>query len=448
MIPFRDDYEVAQMMVRKFDDMRLPMNIKEAFWSNVVGNMTLKSRTLNALPSFQDLDLVANHGIRSFHQRSAIRETAFLESIGRCVDNIIAGPSTIYQAGRGAFATRFLPKDTIITGSPLLIVSNRSYLHMYGSMKNDPKIRNESDFIGHQLLLNYCMGHSTSNILLCPFGPMVNYINHNQARVNVKLQWPRHGDLSHNETYLHMSDQQLKWNYSTNLAIDYVALRDIEPGEELFLDYGDSFEEAWNRHLESWKNADDYTSATLFNEKMKDEVLRTQDEQENDPYPSHLCVLCHYALKRVWWEQKILDPSNAEKKGWPCDILSRNQTNDGTVTYKVRLFYDIRNEEMNQQIRIPAIREGVPRKAITFEEKTGIPTEAAFRHEIGFPDNLVPTLWKNRQQQLQPVELFDTTTVKLFELFAGYFHVVAGAGTSFPTQTTSRYHSNGIGSSS
>jgi hypothetical protein len=35
------------------------------------------------------------------------------------------------------------------------------------------------------------------------------------------------------------------------LASDVVALRDIQPGEEAFIDYGSEWEEAWKTHFES-----------------------------------------------------------------------------------------------------------------------------------------------------------------------------------------------------
>lgn len=45
-----------------------------------------------------------------------------LQDTGRCMDNIISGESTLDFAGRGAFVTRDIPKDGIITGSPLIHV--------------------------------------------------------------------------------------------------------------------------------------------------------------------------------------------------------------------------------------------------------------------------------------------------------------------------------------
>jgi hypothetical protein len=77
---------------------------------------------MNALPFFDEIDIVANEGIRAIHQPSAIRDQDYLKTNGRCMDVIESGPSTLPQAGRGAFSKRAFQKDSIITGSPLLII--------------------------------------------------------------------------------------------------------------------------------------------------------------------------------------------------------------------------------------------------------------------------------------------------------------------------------------
>jgi len=33
------------------------------------------------------------------------------------------------------------------------------------------------------------------------------------------------------------------------LSFEYVALRDIEEGEEIFMDYGEEWEDAWEQHV-------------------------------------------------------------------------------------------------------------------------------------------------------------------------------------------------------
>ena len=61
-------------------------------------------------------------------------------------------------------------------------------------------------------------------------------------------------------------------------------------GEELFLDYGDSWQQAWDEHVANWeppKDAEKY----VYPEEMDDtETLRTVKEQEKDPYPASVMV--------------------------------------------------------------------------------------------------------------------------------------------------------------
>ena len=71
-------------------------------------------------------------------------------------------------------------------------------------------------------------------MLLCPYGSGVNYINHNQTLANVKLQWTPNGILSQNDEWFVKSSWTPDQVTTTHFAMDYVATRDIEQGEELF----------------------------------------------------------------------------------------------------------------------------------------------------------------------------------------------------------------------
>ena len=61
-------------------------------------------------------------------------------------------------------------------------------------------------------------------------------------------------------------------------------------GEELFLDYGDRWQQAWDAHVNNWeppKDAEKY----VYPEMMDDtETLRTVKEQKTDPYPESVMV--------------------------------------------------------------------------------------------------------------------------------------------------------------
>ncbi|KAG7350554.1 hypothetical protein IV203_009914 [Nitzschia inconspicua] len=52
------------------------------------------------------------------------------------------------------------------------------------------------------------------------------------------------------------------------LSFVYVALRDSKQGQEVFMDYGDEWAEAWEKHVEQWEPQDNekgYVHSSFFN---------------------------------------------------------------------------------------------------------------------------------------------------------------------------------------
>jgi hypothetical protein len=107
---------------------------------------------------------------------NVIREIDWLNEHGLCLDGLRVAPSTIPQAGRGAFATRKFVKGEIISPVPVVHIE-RQALQMYQE-NDDNFIENHGE---QQLLLNYCYGHPQSSILLFPYAPAVNFINHDRS---------------------------------------------------------------------------------------------------------------------------------------------------------------------------------------------------------------------------------------------------------------------------
>ena len=107
---------------------------------------------------------------------SSKRPVEWLRSNGLCLDHIQPAISEIHHAGRGAIATRYLPKHTVVAPLPLLPIQSRDAL----------KVKRG----GWQLLLNYCFSHPQSSLLLVPYAPVVNLVNHaSRDQANVKVQW-------------------------------------------------------------------------------------------------------------------------------------------------------------------------------------------------------------------------------------------------------------------
>jgi hypothetical protein len=370
----------------------------------------------------------------SLYQPYAVRSEEYLQQYGKCFDHIKPGRSTMVQAGRGAFAMRPLAKDTIISGSPLLHLPYAKVMRMHPfsvnastgekqRLEDDDDKRNTTNSNTtttrqqqqqQQLVVNYCFGHAQSTLLLCPYGAGVNYINHNQTLANVRVQWSQHGLTSHNDSWFNMTPSQMEWLYKPQLALDYIALRDIEEGEELFLDYGNEFEAAWQHHVATWKpveHAASYASAHDFNIRMADTPLRTEQEQEMDPYPDHLQIRCHSILitDPYQWKYSIPDINSAEDfwslddKGYPCRIVQRLYEN-GSVNqyYNVVIVVDessTTKDDGSTTVATPEVsRNRVPRHAISFSDKpytTDMHLPNAFRFPMMIPDDIFPDAWRN-----------------------------------------------------
>ncbi|KAI2512513.1 hypothetical protein MHU86_1966 [Fragilaria crotonensis] len=172
----------------------------------------------------------------------------------RCLESIVPRPSTIEGAGRGGFATWSFQKGQVITGSPLIHIPDRKKLELYNLDDDDTNETSMLDHVapklyGHQLLMKYCWGHPKTNLLLCPYGAGINLLNHSRERANVMIQWAPHGHLAQNDAWFYICVTDMN-SCKANLAWDYVAVRDIAQGEELFIDYGDAWRvNAWEAHV-------------------------------------------------------------------------------------------------------------------------------------------------------------------------------------------------------
>lgn len=131
-IPLFDDYLEAEQLVQSLSIILQQHNVTDTaarrdLWELANNLPWTKSRTLKALPSSYDLfEVVAQHGIRAVHQPQATRSIQELQRTGRCADSIRSQPSTIRQAGRGAFTTRAFQSGSIVAGyAPTLLSDGR-----------------------------------------------------------------------------------------------------------------------------------------------------------------------------------------------------------------------------------------------------------------------------------------------------------------------------------
>lgn len=179
--------------------------------------------------------------------------------------------------GRGAFTRYPLRKGEIVAPAPLQIFRDRDVFLM--------------DDGREQLYVNYCLQPKNSRLMFFPYGQGVGVINHSREKVNVKWQWSNNS--MHHADWLELSiDDMMQVAKPGGLILEVVALRDIVPGEELFLDYGRAWEAAWKSHVSMWRppvNAQTYVYPADIDETTP---LRTVLEQQKDPYPDNLLTVC------------------------------------------------------------------------------------------------------------------------------------------------------------
>ncbi|KAL7480674.1 hypothetical protein ACHAW6_007758 [Cyclotella cf. meneghiniana] len=362
---------------------------------------------------------------------------------GVCLDAIIY-PSRANH-GRGAFASRFVPEGSVLAYSPVLPIPRDElrYLRKKERMKEDVKLR-------EQLLLNYCFGHSNSSVLLFPYGPIVNYINHapsvivqnseeetDAAVANVRVRWSE--KLCQKDDGVDprtMTPSEL-WERLTpdGLVFEYVALRNIQPYEEILLDYGSAWSDAWKEHEKRWKvdplnhvggsesasesKSNDYSPAYIMDDVASN--LRTAEEQLQFPYPEYVFTACFYRYEHTKVsnnEVKSTAKSLSEATPWkmsrglfdminlrPCKIIAREPAIDRHSQQQGgKNFYTaiIQNRPGLSEIeRIPKgvkhIVSGIPREAIRFVDRpysSDEHLEGAFRHNIGLEETgIFPKSW-------------------------------------------------------
>lgn len=186
-----------------------------------------------------------------------------------------------------------------------------------------------------------------------------------------------------------------------HLALDFVATRDILEGEELFLDYGDAWESAWQEHKRKWESmnvwSDAYVTARAWNEMMGNTPIRTDLEASCDPYPANLRIRCHSDLDEDDWQ--FVAHWSLWEYGYPCEILDRKQDEKGQYSYKIRMTTESQSQ-YDFDFEGPETMEldGVPRSAIRFFDLPGttdILLHGVFRHHLGLPDELMHSSWRN-----------------------------------------------------
>eukprot|EP00956_Cyclotella_meneghiniana_P001290 scaffold1399_cov48-Cyclotella_meneghiniana.AAC.2 len=342
-----------------------------------------------------------------------------------CLDNVRSGESQIPGGvGMGLLAHRSIKRDDIVLSSPVVPLHR---MDLIVDEKKGNSATPQQRINNYQLMMNYVLGHPDSDVLLLPYGPFVNFINHppKGQRANAVIKWhevgneemdaPRRMQFHHDELFQQYA-KAVTETHGKGLVIDIVALNDIKEGEEIYIDYGERWVKAWNEHKKQWRapiEASTYRTADRWynNESLNPNplVVRTVQEQMTNPYPDNLQTMCYYDADAkvvsvdeehetvyTYWDDDSL-PHECLR---PCNILERITDSDYPTGYVYTV--EMLHFEGEEKFWFCAIREGkhisntVTYEGILILDKPythDIFLEQGFRHEIGVPDGLYPKEW-------------------------------------------------------
>ena len=369
------------------------------------------------LPSHPDdlPDVLKRGGSIALESPEAVRPLEWLNTHGRCMDNIRPGPSTIPNAGRGAFATRDIASGSLVVPIPLVQIADERIMDMYPvKMLLDEEdeeywVRDmddgEAEPTGSQLLLNYCFGHPESRLMFFPAGVSAGFINHSREP-NAKLQWSDHPN--HHQHWLQMEPASLidEGQQHLGLLMEIVAIKDIKEGDEVFIDYGNEWSEAWDEHVANWEKEQKLGNIPSvwpirsldLNEEYKDKPFEIEAS-----YPDNIKLMCFLMVKKPENEAPVNDagekvrvwtdggakPSIRGENLFECKLHERNES-DGQWSYTIAWTND-----KNKTTWV----KNVPHEAIVFVDKAETSDQHfahGFRHYIGIPDDAFPQgPWRN-----------------------------------------------------
>ena len=193
-------------------------------------------------------------------------------------------------------------------------------------------------------------------------------------------------------------------NRHLGLLMEVVATKDIAEGEEVFIDYGAEWAEAWEEHQKGWDEMVKDGSIPSSWPKM---ALDMNEEHKNKPYtnefPENVMMKCFLVVKkpdnepptnengdkvRIWAQSDKGSTIHSDNL-FDCSIIDSEESSADGWLYTVMWEGGSENTIVRQ----------VPHKAVVFLDKPGKSDQhvaEAFRHYIGIPDDVFPQgVWRN-----------------------------------------------------
>lgn len=430
----RYDYDIADDLVNKMVDLyekhpSLSLDMKEDIMEFMLQRVLTtvaekNAKTINSLipENPRKLKKVQEAGgTFMYRYKDIVRSNDWLENNGFCLDTINNGVSNINNAGRGAFANRDIEKGEIITITPLIHIADKDLLTMYPIefVKNDENDEVEERYdksggpIGKQILLNYVFGHPESSMVFVPTGPQVTLINNGAKNSNAHVKWAESDDSMINPSgYLDMTVDEMAEVNESVLILKIVAARDIGVGDEITINYGNSWQKAWDSYEEKWKETKEGKPHPLKAEDLrkmyKNKPFETPETLEKNPYPDDILTFCFLITtdkpdgtqmtnQEFGTEINLFDaPTTYEeydsKSLYSVEILDRKEAPGFFYNYTVRASLGDEDDQFADVV-------DVPHNACNFfldaPYSSDILQPDVFRHPIGMPESQIPVSWRN-----------------------------------------------------
>lgn len=405
-----DDFLVDEYIpfVSKHKD-ELSDELKQALWNFAARDFPVRNQVMSNLPRFSwdeveqfvhehmsDLESISisRHFFRKRHTRTL--EWLQTHPNSYCQDHLYPEKSTLPQAGRGAFATRHLPAGTVVAYSPLIHMGKDGRAVFHVQYFDPGRHRHTFD-----LIINYSFGHPNSTMILTPYGGMVNFINHApRGKANVKIRFPDKELVAHKPDWLNRGpDFFYNTREKIGLSFEYVALRDIKEGEEVFMDYGPAWEKAWEEHIRRWEPLQD-SENYVHSSQWREPFLRTRAELKTNPYPPNLHTMCISSYMNKDGELFFVQPFAKSSKRSYCDVMERRGNATAGYIYDIflRLAGEDDHDSMGEGESSWVFVKDVKASAVSLTDHsftTDWHLPNAFRHYIQIPDEIMPKAWQN-----------------------------------------------------
>ena len=221
------------------DTFNSPFATYPATWHSTEINLSPGDEVFNVYSEddswFLDKDLVPwdDSNVTEAASAASRLTLAEIEATGHCMTQVYVNTSHIVRAGLGLFAARDFEVGETVTVSPVLVLPRSDIEEMQIT----------------SLVQNYCIAGAESEVVLLPIGTSMMA---NHALVpNMEMSWHlwKADDKDKLDKILAHNVSTISETRFTQLDLAFLATHKIASGDELTVNYGQEWVEAWATYL-------------------------------------------------------------------------------------------------------------------------------------------------------------------------------------------------------